>query len=147
MYASFLLEISHLYVTRSPCQELFHYVQRLRHLGLSGVEAESLPAASLPLPNLVELDAGANRLTDLAHLAGGVVGNGAAGGMPELRRLNLSSNLVSVTVNDDRSLLLLCLLPTGCSRKKTRLVIVSFPYKLQGDPEKELEWLPLSIKF
>ncbi len=71
---------------------MFHYVQRLRYLGLAGVDAESLPAASLPLPRLVELDAGANRLSDLAHLGPGHGGNGAVG-MPELRRLNLSSNL------------------------------------------------------
>ena len=74
-------------------QELFHYVQRLRYLGLAGVETDSLPASSLPLPALVELDASANRLAHLAHL-GGVVNGANANGMPELRRLNLSSNMV-----------------------------------------------------
>lgn len=72
-------------VIRANFKELFHYVQRLRRLGLSRVEIEELP--SLHLPALTALDLSANRLEDLPHFS-----DILSEGMPQLRELNLSRN-------------------------------------------------------
>lgn len=75
---------------RANFKELFHYVQRLRHLNMAETGQHACPP--LPLPNLVTLNLSSNSIQEVSP--------GAVEGLERLRSLDLSSNRLQAAPQD-----------------------------------------------